>query len=342
MRPWFRRLGLAAILLVVSGAIGLAVIFHAFDRPGPLGGPAIVVIPKGKGMGPIADILEKHGVISSKFIFMAGVRLTGNQGRLKAGEFEFPAGGSPRRVMEVLIGGETVVRKLTVPEGSTTAQVVTLLHGAYGLKGELPRTPEEGSLLPDTYYYSYGDERHELVSRMEQAMVDITTRLWPNRAPDLPLNSPQDAIILASIVERETGVGGERPLIAGVFYNRLKRGMPLQSDPTVAYGVAIKEAIPDRVLRRPLTRSDLSAPSPYNTYLNKGLPPHPIANPGRASIEAVMQPASTKALYFVADGNGGHVFANTLSEHNRNVRRWRRIQRQRKNRETAPNGANGR
>lgn len=330
MRAWIRRLGLAALVVAVLGGAGLAILYSALDRPGPLGGPAIVVIPKGKGVAPIAELLERQRVVASAYVFRAGVRLTGNQGRLRAGEYEFPTGVSPRGVMDVLVNGRTVVRKLTIPEGATTAQALRTLHSAYGLQGELPRTPEEGSLLPDTYHYSYGDQRHDLVARMEQAMVEVTTRLWRGRSKDVPLNSPHEAIILASIVERETALGTERPLIAGVFVNRLKRGMALQSDPTVAYGIALREAIPDRVLRRPLTRADLSAPSPYNTYLNKGLPPHPIANPGRAALEAVLHPAATKALYFVADGNGGHVFARTLAEHNRNVRRWRRILKRRR------------
>jgi UPF0755 protein len=330
MRAWIRRLGIAALAAAVLAGVGLAILHSALDRPGPLGGPAIVVIPKGKGVAPIAELLERHGVVASAFVFRAGVRLTGKQSRLRAGEYEFPAGLSPRGVIEVLVAGRTLVRKLTIPEGATTAQALRILHGAYGLQGELPQTPEEGSLLPDTYHYSYGDQRHELVARMEQAMVEVTTRLWQGRAKNVPLNSPREGVILASIVERETALGSERPLVAGVFVNRLNRGMALQSDPTVAYGVALKEAVPDRVLRRPLTRADLTAPSPYNTYVNKGLPPQPIANPGRAALEAVLNPANTKALYFVADGKGGHVFARTLAEHNRNVRRWRRILKQRR------------
>jgi UPF0755 protein len=330
MRAWIRRLGVALLATAVLAGVGLAILYSALDRPGPLGGPAIVVIPKGSGVAPIAELLERHHVVSSAFVLRAGVRLTGNQSRLRAGEYEFPAGVSPRGVIDVLVSGRTVVHKLTIPEGATTAQAVRILHAAYGLEGELPKTPGEGSLLPDTYHYSYGDQRHELVTRMEQALVDVTTRLWRGRAKKLPLTSPQEAIILASIVERETGVASERALVAGVFVNRLNKGMALQSDPTVAYGVALKEAIPDRILRRPLTRADLSAPSPFNTYLNKGLPPEPIANPGREALEAVLNPAKTKALYFVADGNGGHAFANTLDEHNRNVRRWRRILKKRR------------
>lgn len=338
MRTWIRRLGLAALVVAVLCGAALTALHVALDRPGPLGGPAILVIPKGKGVSTIAELMEKNGIISSALVFRAGVRMTGNQGRLKAGEFEFPAGVTPRGAMEVLISGRTVVRKLTIPEGATTAQALRLLHGAYGLEGNLAQTPEEGALLPDTYHYSYGDSRQEMVARMEQAMVELMTRLWPRRDKSVPLSSPQDAVILASIVERETAVASERPLIAGVFVNRLKRGMPLQSDPTVAYAAALREAVPDRVLRRPLTRADLDARDPYNTYVNKGLPPDPIANPGRAALEAVLHPAQTKALYFVADGNGGHAFATTLAEHNRNVRRWRRILKRRKGNAAKPGG----
>ncbi len=261
---------------------------------------------------------------------MIGVRLTGNQGRLRAGEYDFQGAIPARGVMEMLIAGRTVVRKLTIPEGATTARVLALLQGAYGLQGVNVEIPEEGSLMPDTYHYAFGDRRAQLITRMEKAMGDETARLWRARQKGLMLRSPREAIILASIVERETGRGRERPMIAAVFFNRLSRGMPLQSDPTVAYGVALKESAPDRVLRRPLTRADLTTPGPYNTYLNKGLPPYPIANPGRAAIRAVLHPATTRALYFVADGKGGHAFARTLAEHNRNVRRWRRLRRARR------------
>jgi UPF0755 protein len=310
--------------------MGFAALHNAFDRPGPLGGQARVVVPKGKSVAQIAGLLERHGVVSSSLLFVIGVRLSGNQGRLRAGEYDFPGGISARGVMEALKAGITVVRKLTIPEGATTARVLELLQGAYGLRGGLKAPPAEGTLMPDTYHYAYGDQRTALIARMEKAMRDETSRLWRTRSKGLALRSPREVVILASIVERETALGAERPMIAAVFLNRLKRRMALQSDPTVAYGVALKAGVPDRVLRRPLSRADLATPGPYNTYLNKGLPPHPIANPGRAAIAAVLHPASTKALYFVADGKGGHVFAPNLAEHNRNVRRWRRFQRQRR------------
>ncbi len=330
MRPWLRRLGFSALFAAALGSVGLAALHNAFDRPGPLGGQARVVVPKGIGVAHIAKLLERHGVISSSLLLMIGVRFTGNQGQLRAGEYDFPGAISARGVMEVLIAGRTVVRKLTIPEGVTTARVLELLRGAYGLYGGLVGIPEEGTLMPDTYHYAFGDQRAQLIARMEKAMTEETSRLWRMRSKGLALRSPREAVILASIVERETARGEERQMIAAVILNRIKRGMALQSDPTVAYGVALKEGAPDRVLRRPLTRADLATPGAYNTYLNKGLPPHPIANPGRAAIQAALHPAPTRALYFVADGKGGHVFARTLAEHNRNVRRWRRYLRDRR------------
>ncbi len=330
MRRWLRRLGLAALIVAALGFVGFAAFQNALDRPGPLGGNALVVVPKGKGVSDIARLLERHGVISSRLLFLAAVRLSNSQTRLRAGEYDFPGRISARGVIQVLIDGKTVVRKFTVPEGVTSAWVAKQLQSAYGLTGEVAAAPLEGSLLPDTYHYSYGDTRIALIARMQRAMDSELERLWKTRAKAHVLGSAQEALILASIVERETAVAGERAMIAGVFYNRLKRGMALQSDPTVAYGVAIKEGIPDLVLRRPLSRADLGAPGPFNTYRNKGLPPRPIANPGRAAIAAVLNPAKTKALYFVADGNGGHAFATTLQEHNRNVRRWRRLQKSRR------------
>jgi UPF0755 protein len=320
-----RRAVIAAVVALVLMGAAAGGFLYAFDRPGPLAGRAIVVVPKGSGLTGVAGLLERHGIISNGLLFRLGVRLAGRQGQLRAGEFDFPGGISARGVMEILVSGRTVVRKLTIPEGSTTAQVVDRLIHAYGLKGAVGPQPAEGTLLPDTYHYSYGDTRAELIDRMERAMLDTVPRLWPGRDDGLPLTSPRQAVILASIVERETGLARERPLIAGVFMNRLRRNMPLQSDPSVAYGIAVAEAVHDRVLRRPLSRADLMRASPYNTYLNRGLPSEAIANPGRAALEAVMHPAANRFLYFVANGNGGHLFAKTLDEHNRNVRRWRRI-----------------
>jgi len=320
-----RWLAIAAAVSLVAGVMVLLALFSAFNAAGPLTGKVSVVIPKGVGVNGIAVELRDRGVIRSALIFELGVRLTGNQGRLRAGEYEFPGGASASGAMAILLSGRTVVHKVTIPEGLTSAQAVRLVAEARGLDGPVGAPPAEGMLLPDTYHFSHGDSRVELMARMQRAMEAEIDRLWLDRAPDLPLNSPRDAVILASIVEKETARAAERPLIAGVFYNRMRRGMALQSDPTVAYGVALAEGRPGRVLDRALTRQDLESPGPYNTYLNRGLPPTPIANPGRASLTAVLHPGQTEALYFVADGRGGHVFARTLAEHNRNVRRWRRL-----------------
>lgn len=312
--------GLAAIAVLILGLL-----FHAFDKPGALAGPAIVVVPKGAGVSTIARLLVRHGIMRDAMVFEAGVLLTGNTAAMRAGEYEFPGHASARDIMDILRSGKTLVRRLTVPEGMTSVQVVGLVGAAYGLAGDPGPIPSEGALLPDTYHYSYGDTRREMIGRMTRAMDQMLTNLWRNRAPNLPLTSPHEALVLASIVEKETGKPDERALIAGVFHNRLKRKMILQSDPTVAYGAALAEGIPERVLGRALTRADLKRPGPYNTYRNRGLPPGAIANPGRAALNAVLHPATTDALYFVADGSGGHVFAKTLDAHNRNVRRWRRL-----------------
>lgn len=220
-----------------------------------------------------------------------------------------------------LVEGDTVVRKVTVPEGLTSTEIVALINEAEGLSGEIESVPPEGSLLPETFHFTYGDPRNALIERMQADMKRLLDGLWEGRAEDLPISTPEEAVILASIIEKETAVAGERPQVASVFVNRLNRGMPLQSDPTVVYALTDGEG----PLGRPLTRQDWKVDSPYNTYANSGLPPGPIANPGRESLEAALQPAETEFLYFVADGSGGHAFAKTLAEHNRNVAKWRRI-----------------
>jgi UPF0755 protein len=214
-----------------------------------------------------------------------------------------------------------VARRLTIAEGLTVAEVYELLEEAHGLTGELPPPPPEGSLLPETYFYAFGDPRAELVRRMQRAMDDVLAELWPRRAEDLPLDGRAEALTLASIVDKETASAAERAKVAAVFVNRLRRGMRLQADPTVIYGLTAGEG----PLGRSLTRRDWADDSDYNTYRIDGLPPGPIANPGRAAIEAVLNPAAVDYLYFVADGSGGHAFARTLDEHNRNVALWRKI-----------------
>ncbi|MEP3115741.1 endolytic transglycosylase MltG [Nisaea sp.] len=306
------------VILAIAGAVCCAWLYAQFTSPGPLPVSTAIVIPSGTGLEGIATSLKRAGAIRRDFVFVIGARVSRQARSLKAGEYMIPATSSPRQVMDILASGKTVVRRLTIPEGLTSSEVMARLDLAEGLAGPAGR-PDEGSLLPETYHFSYGDSREELVKRMQASMEVAVARLWDMRSPDLPIKTMEEAVILASIVERETGIARERGLVAGVFVNRLKRGMRLQSDPTVAYGIA------PGGLDRPLTRRDLKEPSPYNTYVIKGLPPTPIANPGIDAIRAVMNPVETDFLYFVADGSGGHAFARTLKEHNRNVRKWRRI-----------------
>lgn len=296
--------------------------YHVYTSPGPLQTEASVLIRPGASSDEIARQLADAGVISGPFIFQIGVRLEGTGGALRAGEYAFPARVSPHEAAEILKAGKTVVRRLTVPEGLTSKQIIALLEATPGLDGVAPAPPPEGTLLPETYHFSYGEPRGELVARMSAAMDKTLAELWPQRAKDLPFDSMREAVILASIVEKESAVLGERPRIAGVFINRLRNGMPLQADPTVIYAVTDG----DGVLLRALTRADLQSSSPYNTYVSDGLPPGPISNPGRGAIEAVLNPAATDELFFVADGAGGHAFARTLEDHNRNVARWRQLQ----------------
>ncbi len=307
--------------LAVGGVAAWGV--HAFDAEGPLGSPLTLVIPKGLGVEVIARRLKEAGVVREPLVLSVAARLKRQAHNLRAGEYEFPAGVTPRGVLDMLESGRTVVRRVTVPEGWTAAQIVALLADTAGLEGVLLARPDEGTLLPETYHFSYGDSRLGLIKRMEGAMQQALDELWPHRTPDLPYTTPYEALILASIVEKETSVEAERPRVAAVFINRLRRGMRLDADPTVVYALTRGA----QVLDRPLSRADLARDDPYNTYRNAGLPPGPIACPGRASLAAVLNPAETRELFFVAAGNGGHVFAETLDDHNRNVARLRRLER---------------
>jgi UPF0755 protein len=280
------------------------------------------VVPRGSSQA-IAAALAEQGVVADARFLTAAAWITRAEGPLRAGEYLFPAQGSLRQVLEVLRRARPVQRRLTLPEGLTAKQMVALIGAAPGMTGETPAVAE-GELLPETYSYQFGDNRAALVRRATQAMNTALERLWKDRVPNLPVATPREALVLASIVERETGQPEERPRVAAVFLNRLKRGMPLQSDPTVAYAAADGAA-----LDRPLSRADLDRDHPFNTYRVRGLPPGPIASPGEESLKAVLRPAETDDLYFVADGTGGHAFGRTLEEHNRNVARWREIERQR-------------
>jgi UPF0755 protein len=309
---------LAATLLVGAGWTYLAV---DTALPGPLAQAKTVVLPRGAGIAAIAEALAAEGVVRRAWEFELAALVSGRARALKAGEYAFQQSISLADTLALLESGRTVVHRFTLAEGLTTAQCLALLGQADALDGTVPERVPEGVLLPETYHYSRGDSRARMVERMRAAMSETLAELWAKRARDQPLATPMQALALASIVEKETALASERPLVAEVFLNRLKRGMRLQSDPTVIY--AISGGAGD--LGRPLSRADLRVQSPYNTYVADGLPPGPIANPGRASIEATLNPAAGEDLYFVADGSGGHVFARTLEEHNRNVQRWRQI-----------------
>jgi UPF0755 protein len=315
-------LSLLAVLAIVSLGIGGYFAYREAKRPGPLGDDAIVLLKPGSSVASIADQLAEAGVFRNPALFVAAVKVKGAQSVLKAGEYRIPAGASVLDVIDLLVEGKSILHYFTAPEGRTTAQILRDIAADETLSGDLTEMPPEGELLPETYAYTRGETRDGMVRLLMKAQDDLLDALWSGRATDLPYTTREEAIILASIVEKETGVADERPRIASVFVNRLKRGMRLESDPTVIYGLTQGEP-----LGRGLRVSELRKETPYNTYLIKGLPPTPIANPGRASIEAALNPADTRDIFFVADGTGGHVFAATLEEHNRNVARWRRFER---------------
>ncbi len=313
--------GALAVATLLSGAAvwgGLRLV-----APGPLTEPVTVVIPRGSGLEAVAITLADAGVVDSPLLVVFGARLTGAARELKAGEYAFAPGISIDDALEQMRRGRTVVHRFTVPEGLTSAQILSLLEKEPALTGAVAERPKDGSLLPETYNFSYGDTREQMVERMQRAMTQVLTEAWKDRDQDLPYASPDEALTMASIVEKETGVAAERAKVAGVYVNRLESGMRLQSDPTVIY--ALTDGSGD--LGRALTRTDLRTESPYNTYTVAGLPPGPIANPGKASILAALKPERHEFLYFVADGTGGHAFAKSLPDHNRNVARWREVQR---------------
>ena len=311
----------AAIGLVLAA---LVVVYALWWAPGPKAGPHDIIVKEGTTLGMVSRQLAKEGAIpGTARTYYVMARLFGSSDPIQAGEFEIPKGMGGASVLDLLQHGKPLLRLITVTEGMPSIIVEEKLAASPYLTGQTPDIPE-GSVLPDSYSFQRGDPRAALVKRMQQAMSKTIAALWPKRSTDCPVQTPEQAIILASIVEKETAKPAERPMVAGVYCNRLKIGMKLDADPTVIYPVTKGKPLGRRILK-----SELEADNPYNTYRRAGLPPGPIANPGKASIQAVLHPAQTKALYFVADGSGGHVFAETLAEQNANVAKWYALRRQR-------------
>ncbi|MBV8237309.1 MAG: endolytic transglycosylase MltG [Sphingomonas sp.] len=311
-----RKLGCLATLLVILGGATLGWLTHDWLGAGPAAKPVAVIVPEGATLARAASELQRAGAIRSAIRFRGFARLLGNGQAIKAGEYAVPAHASASDVLTLLQEGRVRQRLVAVPEGFPSILVHEALMKADGLVGDVA-VPAEGSILPDSYAYQKGDTRVSVVARMQKAMRDYLAAAWKRRKPGIAVSTPEQAIILASIVEKETGKPEERRKVAAVYANRLKRGMPLQADPTVIYPITKGKPLGRRILQ-----SELRAKNGYNTYAEAGLPVGPIANPGRASIDAVLDPAQSDALYFVADGTGGHVFANTLEQHNANVKKW--------------------
>ena len=312
------------LLVVAAVAVGAGLFIgkQRFEAPGPLLEDKVVNIPRGLGIRDIADLLQREGVIDQPYVFMGGVVVLKARGELKYGEYQFSKRSSVADVVETITEGKVLQHAFTVPEGLTSEQIVARLLENDTLTGQIKEIPREGTLLPETYRFTRGMTREQIIQRMQQAHRRVLQDVWEHRVQDLPLKTPEQLVILASIVERETGKPDERTRVAAVFINRLKTRMRLQSDPTIIYGLTGGKGS----LGRPLLKSEIEQATPYNTYVVDGLPPGPIANPGRASLEAAANPARTKELYFVADGTGGHVFSDNYAEHQKNVARLRGIE----------------
>jgi UPF0755 protein len=300
-----------------------AIVFFAwrdFTSPSSLSQETTVVLPRGNGFAKTVDILAENNVITHPQIIKLFAYLNGDSSKVKAGEYIFPAGISPQAVLQMLVAGKVVTHKITIVEGLNVLEITELLNAEKMLEGNIPENIEEGSLFPETYHFTYGDSRASIIARMQEKMQKTLADLWEKRADNLPIVDKQQALVLASIVEKETGLASERARVAAVFVNRLKKGMRLQSDPTTAYGI---EKVTGKPLGRALVTSDLKTPTLYNTYVIDGLPPAPISNPSREAIEATLHPMETDELYFVATGKGGHNFASNLEQHNKNVQEYR-------------------
>ncbi len=331
---WVRALSSVVTMVMMVTVLmgGLVFLIHAqFEAPGPLDTAKSFVVPKGEGRLDISSRLEKDGIIYSRWAFTVGQLLntalgTRKAGELKAGSYEFKKNVSMHEVVDILTEGKTASAKITIPEGLTSQQIVERLKAADSFSGEITQIPAEGSLLPDTYVFTRGTSRQEMIERMQVEQQKLITSAWEKRAATVPFQTMQQAVTMASIVEKETGKSDERDRVAAVFVNRLRKNMRLQSDPTIIYGIAGGQG----PLGRPITRSDIDQKTAYNTYQIDGLPPTPIANPGRLAIEATLNPAQTNDLYFVADGTGGHAFSENLKDHNAAVANWRRVEKEAK------------
>ena len=316
---------LFAAILVAAAVVGGAIWEpRYFVAPGPAPARTVVVINPHSGLLAIAERLSRAGVVRSGILFQAGVMLRGKSAQLKAGEYGFPAHASEATVMDMILTHKVVEHRITIPEGFTSDMAVALLDGEHALSGKAP-VIAEGTLLPETYLFELGMSRAQILQRMHKAQTEFVEKLWPMRRSGLPFQTVDDALKLASIVEKETKIPAERPHVAAVYINRLRNRMKLEADPTIIYGLT--KGVP---LGHGITQVELQTPNPYSTYQIDGLPPTPICNPGRDSIAAVLKPADSADLYFVADGTGGHVFARTKAEHEQNVARWHLLQQQAK------------
>jgi UPF0755 protein len=312
------------VLIVIAVAVGGALFVgkQRFEAPGPLPEDKVVNIPRGLGIKDIADVLQREGVIDQPWVFMGGVIVLKARGELKYGEYQFTKNASLADVVDTIIENKVMQHQVTIAEGLTSEQIVARLLENSSLSGQIKEIPREGTLLPETYKFTLGMPRDQIVQRMQAAHKRVLAEVWEHRVQDIPIKTPEQLVIMASIVEKETGKPDERSRVAAVFMNRLKSKMRLQSDPTIIYGLTGGKG----ALGRPILHSEIDQHTPYNTYVIDGLPPGPIANPGRASLEAAANPARTKDLYFVADGTGGHAFAENYDQHQKNVARLRAIE----------------
>jgi UPF0755 protein len=320
----FVIVGNAIITLLLVGMIGVGGIYvygkQLLEAPGPLREDKIVNIPARAGKGDIAEALQREGVIDvNRWVFIGGVFALKASTELKPGEYEFRKSASLRDVIGTIVEGKVVQHAVTIPEGLTSEQIVARLSDNDIFTGAVREMPREGTLLPETYKFPRGTTREQVIQRMQQSQKRVLAEIWERRNTDIPVKTPEQLVALASIVEKETGKADERSRVAAVFVNRLRQRMKLQSDPTIIYGLVGGKG----TLGRPIKRSEIMQPSPYNTYVIDGLPPGPIANPGRASLEATANPARTRDLFFVADGTGGHAFTETYDQHQKNVAKLR-------------------